>query len=85
MSELTDEKLKLVVLAATAMRLTGKIPHDATLSPKRLARISQEIGCPVSEATIRRVETRAIERAKLNAPKVARLALEAYLSRKPQS
>jgi hypothetical protein len=72
MTELTAEKIRLVLLTVQAMRLTGRIPADADVSPRRLEAISHELGCPVSEKTFRVAEHRARKRFKL-----AALALQA--------
>lgn len=65
MTEATAIKLKLTCLAIEAMRLRGEIGEDEPVSPERMARISEEIGHPVSEATFKRIEGRFRFRARL--------------------
>ena len=69
MTELTREKVSLTMLAIRALRLTGKLDPNAPVSTERMARISAEIGCPVSEKTFRtvaEVQLAAVRRALLS-------------------
>lgn len=72
MSELTAEKIRLVLLAVQAMRITGRIEPGAAVSHRKLERISYDLGEPVSREEFARAEARALHKAKL-----AALALKA--------
>jgi hypothetical protein len=61
--------------AIAARRAAGEIPADAAISTARMARIAVEIGQPVSEATFRRIEDRALTKI--------RLAILAYAATQP--
>jgi len=54
MTELTAEKIRLVMLAIRAQRMAGTIGETEPISTERMARISEELGCPVAEITFRR-------------------------------
>ena len=53
MTPLTAEKVRLTMLAIEALRVTGKIDPTEPVSTGRMARISDDLGCPVSEKTFR--------------------------------
>lgn len=65
MTSSTSDKISLVMLALRERRLRGEIAADAAISTKQMARISDEIGAPVSEATFRRIEHVAILKLRL--------------------
>jgi hypothetical protein len=67
MTELTAEKIRLVLLAVEAMRISGRIGPGAAVSHRQLERISYRIGEPVSREEFARLEARAIHRARLAA------------------
>lgn len=77
MTELTAEKIRLVLLTVQALRLSGRIPLEAPISTRTMESISRELGCPVSEKNFRRAESLARENARL-----AALALQAAHARK---
>lgn len=62
LSEATDLKVRLVMLAIREKRLRGEIGDDEAVSTETMAKISDQIGFPVSERTFRRVEQIAIAR-----------------------
>lgn len=65
MTSSTSDKIALVMLALRERRLRGEIPEGSSISTKQMARISDEIGTPVSEATFRRIETLALMKLRL--------------------
>lgn len=65
MTPLTAEKIRLTMLAIEALRLTGEIDHAEMVSTARMARISEELGCPVSEKTFRTAVADHVTRARL--------------------
>lgn len=67
MTQLTAEKIRLVLLAVEAMRISGRIEPGAMVSHRKLERISYQIGEPVSREDFARLEARALHRAKLAA------------------
>jgi hypothetical protein len=67
MTELTAEKIRLVMLAVQAMRITGRIEPGAQVSHRKLERISYRIGEPVSREEFARAEARALHKARLAA------------------
>jgi hypothetical protein len=67
MTELTAEKIRLVLLAVEALRISGRIPMQEEVSHRRLERISYEIGEPVSRQEFARMEARALHKARLAA------------------
>ena len=77
MTELTAAKIRLVMLAIRAQRLTGNLGETEPVSTERMARISEELGCPVAEITFRRAAARQLA--------LARRAVSAFLaSHNPQ-
>ena len=60
MTELTSEKIRLVMLAIGQMRLTGELGACESVSPERMARYSQLLGCPLDEKTFRNAEAAAL-------------------------
>ena len=78
MTELTAEKVRLVMLAIAAKRLRGEIAQGKPVSTEHMARISQELGVPLDEKTFRNAERRSIARASQHAK--ALLALQALHS-----
>ena len=72
MTDLTAEKIRLVMLAIRAMRLQGILGETEPVSTEQMARISEEVGCPVPEITFRRAAARQLA--------IARRALDAYLA-----
>lgn len=75
MTELTAEKVRLVLLVIKAQRLAGKIPPGKPVSAEYMAGISRELGVPLDEKTFRNANRRALSRARL-----AALALQALRS-----
>jgi len=67
MSELTAEKIRLVLLTVEAMRISGRIPMQDPISHRQLERISYKIGEPVSRQEFARMEARALHKARLAA------------------
>ena len=68
MTELTREKISLVMLAIQALRLTGRIGAHEAVSTERMAEISKDLGCPVSEKSFRNateIQLAAVRRAML--------------------
>ncbi len=80
MTELTAEKIRLVLLAVQAMRITGRIEPGAEVSHRKLERISYQLGEPVSREEFARAEARALHKAKL-----AALAIKARSHGAPDS
>jgi hypothetical protein len=72
MTELTAEKIRLVLLAVEAMRISGRIGPETAVSHRQLERISYRIGEPVGREDFARLEARALHKARL-----AALALQA--------
>ena len=70
MTELTAEKVRLVMLALRELRLRGLIGEDDSVTPAAMARVSNEIGVPLAESTFRRAESDALA--------LARNAMRAY-------
>ena len=71
MTDLTAEKVRLVMLAIRALRLAGKINEHEPVSTEQMAAYSVLLGCPVSEKTFRRASTRQlalVRRALLSKP-----------------
>lgn len=60
MTDLTSEKISLVMLALDALRLTGRLGATEPVTPESMARWSVELGCPVSEKTFRRMTQRSV-------------------------
>jgi len=56
MTELTSEKVRIVMLAIRALRLAGKLGEHEPVSTEKMAAYSVLLGCPVSEQTFRRAE-----------------------------
>ena len=54
MTDLTAEKVRIVMLAIRALRLAGKINEHEPVSTEQMAAYSVALGCPVSEQTFRR-------------------------------
>lgn len=69
----TERRVDLVLAVIRDLKADGRLPGDAAIKPEGMAYVSQVIGQPVSASTFRRLESRAVERARL-----ARLALESY-------
>ncbi len=67
MTELTAEKIRLVLLAVEAMRISGRIEPRAAFSHRQLERISYRIGEPVGREDFARLEQRALHKARLAA------------------
>jgi hypothetical protein len=67
MSELTAEKIRLVLLTVEAMRISGRMPMQDPVSHRQLERISYKIGEPVSRQDFARMEARALHKARLAA------------------
>lgn len=65
MTEITEEKIRLTMLALRALRLVGRLGEDEAVSPERMARISRELGVPVDEKTFRRAERQSLTHARL--------------------
>lgn len=60
MTELTTEKIRLVMLAIQALRASGKLGATEPVSTDAMARYSVALGCPVSEQTFRRAVARQV-------------------------
>jgi hypothetical protein len=72
MTELTAEKIRLVMLAIQALRAVGKIGATEPVSTERMARYSVMLGVPLDEKTFRNAERDQLRKA--------RLAADAFLS-----
>lgn len=64
MTELTAEKVRLVMLAIRELRLKGLIGEHDEVTPGAMARVSAEIGVPLAESTFRRAEADALALAR---------------------
>lgn len=71
MTELTAEKVRIVMLAIQALRLTGQIGAHEPVSTQRMARYSVMLGCPLDEKTFRNAERHQL--------RLARLAVDEFL------
>lgn len=82
----TERRIDCVMAVLRDLQAEGLLPV-APLKPEGMAYVSQVIGMRVSASTFRRVEKRAIARAKERGLQLSRLALQAHLSktRQPQS
>ena len=76
MTELTAEKVRIVMLAIRALRLAGKIAEHEPVSTEQMAAYSVALGCPVSEQTFRRAARQQLA--------IARRAVSAFLLANPQ-
>ena len=76
----TERRVDLVLAVIRDLKADGVLPRDAAIKPQGMAYVSEVIGLPVSTATFRRLESRAVERARL-----ARLALDAYQTNRAHS
>ena len=71
MTDLTAEKVRLVMLAIRALRLAGKLGEHEPVSTDQMAAYSVALGCPVSEITFRRsasLQLSLVRRALLSKP-----------------
>lgn len=75
----TQDNVRLVMREIRARREAGLIGVEEEVSIRRMAAISQEIGTPVSERTLGRIEHRALAKLKLHP--LARLAFQEFLRR----
>lgn len=83
MTPATARKVDLVLGELRARQERGEITEGfwgVPVSTETMARISEEIGEPVSEKTFRNIETRA--RRKLQAHPLARVILNSLVSRR---
>lgn len=64
LTEVTAEKIRLVMLHLWMQRRTGELPADREVSAEHMARVSVQLGFPVSERTFRRVLSTYLSRAR---------------------
>ncbi len=55
MTDLTQARIDLVMLELQRRRMAGEIGADEPVGPEAMARISGDLGIPVSESTFRAV------------------------------
>lgn len=70
LSDLTAEKIRLTMLHLWMQRQKGEIPVDREISAEHMARVSAQLGVPVSERTFRRVTSAYLHRARQAAQQI---------------
>ena len=75
----TKDHVRLVMREIRARRADGLIGMEEPVTIKQMAAVSKEIGTPVSERTLGRIEHRAL--AKLKLLPLARLAFQEFIRR----
>lgn len=70
LTDATAEKIRLVMLHLWMQRATGELPADREVSAEHMARVSEQLGYPVSERTFRRVVSTYLARARKAADQI---------------
>ena len=75
MTDLTDAKIHLAMLALRILRLRGDLPESAALSPELMARIAKDHGIQLDERTIRSAVADSLQLAGAQLARLAAAAL----------